>query len=343
MPGVVPEFPSKHPRQTAVVLTAKRGRAVFWCASCATRSDSPLCPRVVHAAWALARLAGWQIPVWKSGKPDRPRTRAPAAEIRDAAEHAGADSAKRAVSLVARCFSLHGISVVFYEDRRPALLLYNGTDDAESGGALARDCNSERGDGDFHGSPLHAQAAPRACTHERCHCHQQVGSPSPRSSRPTSFGSSPLRASAFFPSTLTANPKPTPTFTASAHTATSSILPRITRDPRKAVDRVGTHINIQNIKHVRGRRGLGPKDLRAGQPATSTSPWRLVRAARTPHEVLRWLRAAAPSSVVGGHAAARCKGWEGGTLPSGLPGRGLGSSVFLRHFVTNPTRFFLLS
>ena len=29
MPGVVPEFPSKHPRQTAVVLTAKRGRAAF--------------------------------------------------------------------------------------------------------------------------------------------------------------------------------------------------------------------------------------------------------------------------------------------------------------------------
>ena len=30
MPGVVPEFPSNHPRQTAVVLTAKRGRAAFW-------------------------------------------------------------------------------------------------------------------------------------------------------------------------------------------------------------------------------------------------------------------------------------------------------------------------
>jgi len=27
MPGVVPEFPSKHPWQTAVVLTSKRGRA----------------------------------------------------------------------------------------------------------------------------------------------------------------------------------------------------------------------------------------------------------------------------------------------------------------------------
>ena len=47
--------------------------------------------------------------------------------IRDAAEHAGSDSATRTGSLVARCFSLHGISVVFYEDRRPALLLYNGT------------------------------------------------------------------------------------------------------------------------------------------------------------------------------------------------------------------------
>ena len=79
------------------------------------------CPRVVHAAWALARLAGWQIPVWKSG--DRPRTCAPTAEIRDAAELAGLDCAKRAISLVARCFSLHGISAVFYEDRRPALLL----------------------------------------------------------------------------------------------------------------------------------------------------------------------------------------------------------------------------
>jgi hypothetical protein len=30
MPGVVPEFPSKHPWQTAVVLTSKRGRAAFW-------------------------------------------------------------------------------------------------------------------------------------------------------------------------------------------------------------------------------------------------------------------------------------------------------------------------
>ena len=84
------------------------------------------CPRVVHAAWALARLAGWHIPVWKSGKPDRPRTRAPTAEIRDAAEQPSSDCLKRAVSLVARCFSLHGISSVFYEDRRPALLLYDG-------------------------------------------------------------------------------------------------------------------------------------------------------------------------------------------------------------------------
>ena len=40
MPGVVPEFPSKHPRQTAVVLTAKRGRAAFWSASCATRGQN---------------------------------------------------------------------------------------------------------------------------------------------------------------------------------------------------------------------------------------------------------------------------------------------------------------
>jgi hypothetical protein len=85
------------------------------------------CPRVVHAAWALARLAGWQIPLWKAGRADQPRTRAPTAEIRDAAEKAGADSVKRAVSLVARCLSLHGVSVVFYEDRRPALRLYNGT------------------------------------------------------------------------------------------------------------------------------------------------------------------------------------------------------------------------
>ena len=85
------------------------------------------CPRLVHAAWALARLAGWQIPVWKSGKQDWPRVRPPAAAIRDAAEHAGSGSITRAVSLVARCFSLNGISAVFYEDRRPALLLYNGT------------------------------------------------------------------------------------------------------------------------------------------------------------------------------------------------------------------------
>ena len=46
--------------------------------------------------------------------------------LKDAAEQPGSDSAKRAVSLVARCFSLHGTSTVFYEDRRPALLLYNG-------------------------------------------------------------------------------------------------------------------------------------------------------------------------------------------------------------------------
>ena len=82
---------------------------------------------MVHAAWALARLAGWQIPVRKAERSDRPHTRAPTAEIRDAAERAGTDSVKRASSLVARCFSLHGVSVVFYEDRRPALLLYNGT------------------------------------------------------------------------------------------------------------------------------------------------------------------------------------------------------------------------
>ena len=51
----------------------------------------------------------------------------PAAAIRDAAENASSDSITRAVSLVARYFSLHGISAIFYEDRRPALLLYNGT------------------------------------------------------------------------------------------------------------------------------------------------------------------------------------------------------------------------
>ena len=45
--------------------------------------------------------------------------------MRDAAERAGSDCAKRAILLVARCFSLHGTSAIFYEDRRPALLLYN--------------------------------------------------------------------------------------------------------------------------------------------------------------------------------------------------------------------------
>ena len=40
-----------------------------------------------------------------------------------------------------------------------------------------------------------------------------------------------------------------------------------------------------------------------------------------------------PSSnaTIGGHAAARCRG-EGGTPPSGLPGRGLENSVFLASF-----------
>ena len=83
---------------------------------------------MVHAAWALVRLAGWQIPVWKAERTNQPRTRAPTAGIiRDAAEKAGTDPIKRTISLVARCFSLHGASVVFYEDRRPALLLYNCT------------------------------------------------------------------------------------------------------------------------------------------------------------------------------------------------------------------------
>ena len=62
----------------------------------------------------------------KQERPDRLRTRAPAAEIRDAAERAGTDSVKRAISLVARCFSQHGVSAVFYEDRRSAVLLNNG-------------------------------------------------------------------------------------------------------------------------------------------------------------------------------------------------------------------------
>ena len=34
--------------------------------------------------------------------------------------------------------------------------------------------------------------------------------------------------------------------------------------PPEGMDQVGNHINIQNIKHARGRRGLGPKGLRAG-------------------------------------------------------------------------------
>ena len=65
----------------------------------------------------LARLSGWQIPVWKAEWSDRPRARAPTAEIRDAAERAGTgtDSVKRAISLVARCFSHHGACVVFYD------------------------------------------------------------------------------------------------------------------------------------------------------------------------------------------------------------------------------------
>ena len=53
-------------------------------------------------------------------------------DIRDAAERAGSGCAKRAISLVARCFSLHGIFAVFYEDRRPALLLYNGMETSKA-------------------------------------------------------------------------------------------------------------------------------------------------------------------------------------------------------------------
>ena len=54
MPGVVPEFPSKHPRQTAVVLTAKRGRAAFWSASCCIFCASPRLPTTAGLVLALA-------------------------------------------------------------------------------------------------------------------------------------------------------------------------------------------------------------------------------------------------------------------------------------------------
>ena len=49
MPGVVPGFPTKHPRHTAVVFAAENRRAVFWCASCATRSDPPHDAPAQHA------------------------------------------------------------------------------------------------------------------------------------------------------------------------------------------------------------------------------------------------------------------------------------------------------
>ena len=44
-----------------------------------------------------------------------------------------------------------------------------------------------------------------------------------------------------------------------------SSVPRTARAPRPwAVGRVGDHTLEQNIKHARGRRGLGPKGFRAG-------------------------------------------------------------------------------
>ena len=61
MPGVVPAFPSKHPRHTAVVFTAKHRRAVFWSAYCATRSD----PLLVSSVWGVVCacwIMGFHIP-----------------------------------------------------------------------------------------------------------------------------------------------------------------------------------------------------------------------------------------------------------------------------------------
>ena len=42
MPGVVPGFPTKHPRHTAVVFAAEHRRAAFWRVSCAICCASPL-------------------------------------------------------------------------------------------------------------------------------------------------------------------------------------------------------------------------------------------------------------------------------------------------------------
>ena len=83
MPGVVPEFPSKHPRQTAVVLTAKRGRAAFWSASevtahacmrCGFRGqaqqmtqETTVVSCVICCAWPLNphRMHAWAV-TWRA-------------------------------------------------------------------------------------------------------------------------------------------------------------------------------------------------------------------------------------------------------------------------------------
>ena len=150
----------------------------------------------------------------------------PAAAIRDAAEHAGSGSITRAVSLVARCFSLHGISAVFYEDRRPALLLYNGTKTSKAAVLWRATATANAAMATFMAAHYKSKLR-QGRVRIKGECARVLPppptsrSPGPPSSRPTSLGSPPLRASAFFLSTHTASPKPTPTSIASAHTPTS--------------------------------------------------------------------------------------------------------------------------
>ena len=238
------------------------------------------CPRVVHAAWAWHGSPDGKSQYGsRACRIDRVYT-PPAAAIRDAAEHAGSGSITRAVSLVARCFSLHGISAVFYEDRRPALLLYNGTKTSKAAVLWRATATANAAMATFMAvvraaaaaraavavavdvvaaaaatavavravaaatvpvaaaPPLPLRALGRRCRRYKSKLRQgrvrikgecarvlppppTSRSPGPPSSRPTSLGSPPLRASAFFLSTHTASPKPTPTSIASAHTPTS--------------------------------------------------------------------------------------------------------------------------
>ena len=72
-------------------------------------------------------------------------------------------------------------------------------------------------------------------------------------------------------------------------------VPRSTRAPRAWAEWGLTLRSKILSTHGVGEAHETPGEVR--KPTTSTSPRRLVRAASSPHEVLRWLRAAAPRSA----------------------------------------------